>query len=240
MNGKVALCFLYPIRIGECDDQVRSFLNSRVSNLKDDFYGAVLFAKKSDAESYNQEKLDKLKSKLHEFKTQVVVLAGANKKRETLIAYSPLPEILFLKEGALVMIRKNDINGEYVNGSLGRVRSIKDEEVSINLWNGKTVAIQKEDFKILDGDKCVIATIRNFPLTLGWATTIHKSQGASIDALHVDISSLWEYGQAYVALSRAKDPKSLFIERWTEESIKAHPEVIRFYSQPEVNRALFV
>jgi hypothetical protein len=45
----------------------------------------------------------------------------------------------------------------------------------------------------------------------------------------VDLASLWEPGQAYVALSRVRSTEGLFIERWTPSSIKAEPLVTAFY-----------
>ncbi len=221
---------LNKIRLGNCDSHVEAFLNSRVAPLKDDFDGTVLFGRKAEAESYNQNMLNKLKTPLKEFNTEVSTVTGIQTPKGSLISYSPLPEVLLLKEGALVMIRKNDVEGEYVNGTLAHIKSISDESIVLKTKSGKQITLLKEDFHVLDGDGKIIATICNFPLTLGWATTIHKSQGASIDCLHVNLRALWETGQAYVALSRAKDPNALFIEQWTPGSIKADGEVVKFYS----------
>jgi hypothetical protein len=69
----------------------------------------------------------------------------------------------------------------------------------------------------------------NFPITLAWATTIHKAQGASLDSMIVDLSALWEPGQAYVALSRVRSPQGLHIEQWNPGSIRAEPLVTQFY-----------
>lgn len=220
---------LNKIRFGVADYEVEQFLSSRSTPLKDDFQGTVLFGRRTDADVFNREKLNKIKKPLQEFTTEVLITAKTQTPIETILKYSPIAEVLTLKEGALVMIRKNDVNDEYVNGSLGKVQKISPDELVIKLLSGNTVYLEKEEFQVLDGDGKAIATLRNFPVSLGWATTIHKSQGASIDSLHVNLKGLWEYGQAYVALSRAKDPEQLFIEDWTRGSIKADPTVVKFY-----------
>lgn len=219
------------IRYGICDEDVCAFLDSRRKPLSSDFRGTVLFARKNDVETYNQNRLDQLRGKLYEFETSVIARERNQTPKEKLIDLSPLPHILQLKEGALVMIRRNDESESYVNGSLGFVKKIGDEAIDLELFNGNLVTVEKEDFHVLDGDGKVSATIRNFPLTLGWAATIHKSQGASIDSLHLNLNNLWEYGQAYVAISRAKNPEALFISDWSRNSIRADAEVLEYYQE---------
>ncbi|OQW46771.1 MAG: hypothetical protein A4S09_02355 [Proteobacteria bacterium SG_bin7] len=230
-SEKYFVDILQKIRWGRCDETVCAFLDAKKSRLKSDFMGTILFARKAEVESYNQRKLDSLGGELRKFPTEVITRKALPMPREKVIEQSPLPQILFLKEGALVMIRKNDESGLYVNGSLGVVKKISTEIITLELLDGTRTNIEKDDFHILDGDGKTVATIRNFPLTLGWAITIHKAQGSSIDRLFVNLNNLWEYGQAYVALSRAKDPEYLFVGDWTLNSIKADSGVKEFYSQ---------
>ena len=58
--------------------------------------------------------------------------------------------------------------------------------------------------------------------------TIHKAQGMTLDKIMVDLRNLWEPGQAYVALSRVKTGKGLFLSGWTPRSIRADPAVAAF------------
>jgi len=110
------------------------------------------------------------------------------------------------------------------------VQSIESEELELELLDGTWITLEKEDFQILNCDGDLLATATNFPVMLAWATTIHKLQGASIDGVFVDICQLWECGQAYVALSRARSPEGLFIRAWDPKSIKADPRGVRYYS----------
>jgi ATP-dependent DNA helicase PIF1 len=68
------------------------------------------------------------------------------------------------------------------------------------------------------------------PLRLAWAVTTHRTQGASLDCALVDIGSgNFEYGQAYVALSRARTLEGLFVHDFDPTAFRAHPTVKTFY-----------
>jgi ATP-dependent exoDNAse (exonuclease V) alpha subunit len=68
------------------------------------------------------------------------------------------------------------------------------------------------------------------PLRLAWAVTTHRAQGASLDCALVDIGSgNFEYGQAYVALSRARTLDGLFVHDFDPAAFRAHPTVKTFY-----------
>jgi ATP-dependent DNA helicase PIF1 len=69
------------------------------------------------------------------------------------------------------------------------------------------------------------------PLILAWAVTIHKAQGATLEYVEVDVGmSIFEYGQAYVALSRVKSIKGLFLVNFDPEVFQANPLVDKFYA----------
>lgn len=136
-----------------------------------------------------------------------------------------------MKIGALVMLRKNDQDGAFVNGSLGHIAKLGKKTIHVDLLDsGEEVELEPMSFELLDGDGNVIASAKNFPLTLAYGSTIHKAQGATIDRLVVDLAGLWEAGQAYVALSRVREPKNLYLRSWSKRSIKADPQVRRFHA----------
>jgi ATP-dependent DNA helicase PIF1 len=142
------------------------------------------------------------------------------------------PRRLELKVGAQVMLLHNfaPLIG-LVNGSRGVVTTFQggangDLLPVVRFLNGVEQVIQRQDDKKELTGKSVL--VRNqVPLKLSWAITIHKSQGMTIDLLEVDLRNMFEAGQAYVALSRARTLDGLrvlsFDERkvfWTRDKVK--------------------
>lgn len=78
----------------------------------------------------------------------------------------------------------------------------------------------------------VAAIRRQLPLALAWAVSIHRSQGATLDLVNADLSKVFEFGQAYVSLSRCKSLKSLTLSAPFDPAVvKAHPLVVEFYDR---------
>jgi len=74
--------------------------------------------------------------------------------------------------------------------------------------------------------------VRQIPLVLAWALTIHKSQGATMDAIEVDAGSgIFECGQTYVALSRVKSLEGLYLSAFDLTKIKVNRKVQEFYER---------
>ncbi len=218
------------IRNGVVNDRVRQYLNDRVAQSGDHTEGTRLYPRRMQADQFNLRRLEAIPARLYEIQT---VYEGDERSVTNAKKVLPIPDVLMLKEGALIMMRKNDVQYplRYVNGSLGYVRRIAQNELSISLFNGECIDVEKEKFTLLDGDGREVAGAWNFPVSLAWATTIHKAQGASLDKLIVDLHALWEPGQAYVALSRVRSGAGLTIERWSAPSIRAEPLVTAFYDK---------
>jgi ATP-dependent DNA helicase PIF1 len=217
------------VRAGTVNDEVRDFLNSRMENASLQTEGTRLYPHRAKADEYNLRRLHSIPGNIRSFETQYV---GDERVLESAKRVVPIPDVLQIKEGALVMMRKNDVSEDrlYVNGTLGHVRSITEDVLYVQLLSGENIELEKEKFSCLDGDGNELMAAWNFPVTLAWATTIHKAQGASLDRMIVDLAALWEPGQAYVALSRVRSTEGLYIERWTPGSIKAEPLVTDFYN----------
>lgn len=223
---------LAEVRKGKVTPAVKAYLDSKVAPMPPNFEGTRLFPRRDETERYNLGKLGAIDSELKTFDT---VYTGDARSIESLKKSSPLPDKLAIKIGALVMLRQNDPQGRWVNGSTGHVENITPKELRIRLLNGRAAEIEKASFSLLDAEGVPAASATNFPISLAWASTIHKSQGSTLDRMMVNLSNLWEPGQAYVALSRLTQGADLTIEKWDARSIRVDPDVISFYdSTPEV------
>ena len=73
----------------------------------------------------------------------------------------------------------------------------------------------------------------HIPLRFAWATTIHRCQGTSLSSVQATLdSSVFEVGQAYVALSRARSLQGLILNSLDPSVIRANTSVKNFYAQP--------
>ena len=115
------------------------------------------------------------------------------------------PELLKLKKDAVVMFTKNNPEQGFINGTLGIVTRLDAERglPVVDTFDGRTITVERMVWEVAD-DGEVIASIRQIPLRLAWSITIHKSQGASLDAAEINLSRTFVEGQGYVALSRVR------------------------------------
>lgn len=77
----------------------------------------------------------------------------------------------------------------------------------------------------------LLAKITQIPIILSWASTIHKSQGLSLDKVIIDFSHIFLKGQAYVALSRCKNLNSIKLLNFNYKKILVNKKIIKFYEK---------
>jgi hypothetical protein len=133
----------------------------------------------------------------------------------------PAPRNLRVKKGAKVMFIKNDSEGRWVNGTIGEVTNCSDKKgrflrvqvgddihkVKREEWN-KIKYIYDEYHDEMEEE--IVSSFKQFPIKLGWAVTIHKAQGLTLDSCSIDLGNgAFATGQTYVALSRCKTLNSL-------------------------------
>lgn len=229
------------IRVGIIDKTVSNFLERFMIN-EDDAHSKELedypklYSRRRDNEIYNNRRLleldgDTITYKARIYDSSMNVIEDVSKI--TFPNNLNVEQQIHTKIGAVIMVCYN-VNKErgIVNGSIGRIVSYQNKADRpestkyplVRLTNGELYLAEPMDFAT---DKYII---KQLPIRLAWSLTIHKSQGASIDKVCVDIgSSIFEYGQAYVALSRCTNTTHLKIMKMNLKSIKADPLVLEFY-----------
>lgn len=231
-NQRVAdnlfLDVLGDVRNGLVTERVRDFLNDHVQTHDEDHPGTRLFPRKVNAENFNQLKLREIDE---DEVTIDSIYFGSERHIEILKKSAPVPMKLVLKMGCRVLFLQNDPKKKWVNGTRGVVIDISADKIVVKKDNGREVEVDKTTFGLQDAEGNMVASVIQFPLMLAYATTIHKSQGATLDDLWCDLSQLWEPGQAYVALSRLRSSQGLHLIGWSPRSIIVDPKVLDFYSR---------
>ncbi|MFV0633758.1 AAA family ATPase [Demequina sp.] len=137
----------------------------------------------------------------------------------------PTDEVLELAEGAQVMLLSNDPYDRWVNGTIGRIVSLKDTRegpvARVQTREGDTFDVTPHTWDItrptVTGSglgREIVGAFTQLPMKLAWAITIHKSQGQTLDNVVVDLTGgTFANGQLYVALSRCTSLKGLVLRR---------------------------
>lgn len=201
------------VRNGNITPKDYQLLNNCYGNLDDN--AIHLCAVKREAEMINETKLG-TPTKVYQAKV----------KGEFNIDNAICTQELKLREGARVMIIVNDNEGNrYCNGTLGVVKKLMNESavveldetkelVTINKYTWKSFKYEVDETNPLEVKikKVENGSCEQIPLLLGWAITIHKSQGLSFDKVNVHLNNIFAKGQVYTALSRCRSLNGLHLD----------------------------
>jgi len=193
----------------------------------------TLTSHNNKAEHINQQELSSLRGRTQSYEASVT--GEFNDK-----AY-PAEKTLSLKEGAQVMLIKND-KGEtrrYYNGKIGTIKKLSTDKITIHfpdepdelvlekeIWKNIRYNYDKEKDRVEEEE---LGSFSQYPIRLAWAITIHKSQGLTFEKAVIDAGESFAPGQVYVALSRLTALNGLVLRsRITPFSIRTDPRVIAF------------
>lgn len=252
------------IRAGIVNDDVRREFAQcidKTNSCSDDY--VRLFATNSLADDYNAVRFNKLPQTTPAVKligeytdmrqnTQWEVSANDIKRA---FEGARIANDEWMQIGARVLIGMNHINGWYVNGDAGIVTEITKGDgsklsqsdaaqvpsrhiVSITVLLDRTggeVTVERCDRMVTDHRGRATAQVTGFPVKLGWAHTIHKAQGMTLQHAYVSLSSIAQgfrdegrHGIAYVGLSRTTTIAGLRIDSWVDEAVYCSAEVRDF------------
>lgn len=142
------------------------------------------------------------------------------------------PETLKLKPGARVILLNNlNVKKGLCNGSIGTFLR-KKGDLLVCKFNNQEEFINKVTFEVHEKSKLVFER-EQYPLALGYAVSIHKSQGMSLDSVAIDFSRIFAPHQAYVALSRARSYDGLYLKNLTMDKIFIDNKVVDFMNSLE-------
>ena len=203
----------------------------------------LLFPRRAEVDMINDTNLKALQGRKYTYKARIVYDGktpdGFTEKDEAFqkalalfdsgASYS---KELVLMLGAQVMLIANTAPNEgLVNGSRGVITGFcsYSELPIVEFVNGAKKTIGSHTWPI---EEYEFVSRSQIPLQLAFAVTTHKCQGSTLDSALVDIGSgIFEYGQAYVALSRVRSLEALYVHDFDKTAFRAHPKVKEFYSK---------
>ena len=193
----------------------------------------VLTCTNEAANLYNTNKLEALPAPKRVYEAEI----EGNLSRDDL----PTLPLLALKVGAKVIFIKNDPGKAWVNGTTGIITALEEDEIGVAI-NGHEYAVSKEtwekyQYRVRGGiiEKTAVGKFVQFPVKLGWALTIHKSQGLTLNNMYLDTGrGAFDSGQIYVALSRVRKMEDLYLRQpITNRDLFIDASIIKFLSYIE-------
>lgn len=225
---------LNELRFGVCTDETYRALKDCRNPQFGEIQPTILYSTNANVDSVNEREFLKLCESGAEKRTYETIYSQ-NKNSKTWAESLKIPTSVELCIGAQVVLTVNlSVEEGFANGSRGMVTGFTDDGPIVLFKNGEQIVIEpwafaEDDDDVTDNDKIWACAI---PLKLAYALTIHKSQSMTLDAVIVDLGpSIFEYGQAYVALSRVRDLKSVKVVNVLRTSFRTHEDVVKFYNE---------
>jgi ATP-dependent exoDNAse (exonuclease V) alpha subunit len=233
------LSLLEKVRHACLDEEAHDALEALVKPLSEDMSTmTLLFGKNISAQNHNRAQLEHLHGEIIEVETYVTIHDKKMQDRdvERFMSESRIESILTLKVGVPILFTRNAWN--YYNGERGVITSIENDLIWVKKEGGVNVKMERVDTIktrwVEKGSSAIeekLITLSQFPLTLAFAITIHKSQGMSLADYVIETNEIFAPSQFYVALSRSVSAHRVTLirpNRGWEKLCFVHPKAKRF------------
>ncbi|XP_061587196.1 ATP-dependent DNA helicase PIF1 [Cololabis saira] len=233
------ISLLQAVRVGRVTEEITSKLMKSAYHEveRDGIVATRLCTHKTDVEVTNEERLQQLPGAVRVFDA----VDSDPELLKTIDTHSPVGRKIHLKVGAQVMLTKNlDVARGLVNGARGVVVAFQSEKHGlprVRFLCGVTEVLKPERWVFKSGGGGHLSR-QQLPLKLAWAISIHKSQGMTLDCVEISLARVFESGQAYVALSRARSLEGLRVMDFDPHVVRADPDVLVFYKKLRKERLL--
>ncbi|MEZ4744363.1 MAG: PIF1 family DEAD/DEAH box helicase [Bdellovibrionota bacterium] len=222
------------IRCGRFTQECLDKLNTRVIKNSSGQNMVTLASTNRLADKVNSNELEAIKSRSY---TYTGKLEGKMTQDDNL----PSPYQIDLKVGAQVMFTANNGNA-WKNGTLGVIEELDNDKILVKTKEGSSTVVSVDrntwekysytyDSETNTIKARVVGKYTQFPLMLGWAITIHKSQGKTLEKTKIDLTDrIFATGQLYVALSRCKTLEGITLTKPIKANyVKCDESIVRFY-----------
>lgn len=223
------------VRMGHAYPNDMYQLNTRCNpNHKDDNEFSITLATRRDTvDAINSSHMNALKTQEHVFTGEIQDLFPENDL--------PTALELTLKVGAQVIFIRNDKDGRWVNGTIGKISSLvpnvkveledgKEYTVEPDLWENMQYSYDEEKKVVVEK---VLGSFKQLPIKPAWALTVHKSQGLTFNNVVIDFAGgAFSSGQTYVALSRCTSLEGItLLKPLSERDIIVNMAIVMFSRQ---------
>ena len=206
-NDNEFISLLDRVRVNRATSADIARLNQRCNpdyqDVNDDF-AITLATRRDTVDSINDAHMQALKTQQHTYEGII--------EKDFPESSLPTAKNLVLKVGAQVIFIRNEKEGRWYNGTIGKVTRLEDDQVYVALENGEEMEVLPELWENMQYtynekekkvEEKVLGTFKQIPIKPAWALTVHKSQGLTFNHVVLDfVGGAFTGGQTYVALSR--------------------------------------